>query len=327
MINIQDVCAAHFAYICSGLLPFSSPLGQASDTAAYGLLGLDSNDGIKNLRRIQSTSTSLTLSLSHTTHLCASRSIIAFRMTEVMEWSTCREGDSKEVKEGEVPATSLKRSLGGLFGLIGTTDTSSSSSAAAAGSGVGVGAQSASALRSFQMRAALSPIKVQWALLLADLGMLKGASAYAKDAKYIAEGALHALSLTRQNNMNNMNNNNNYNNNSNSYNNAGQGYGNQKQGTVKHSKAEQCISAIVVHLFFFYTLFTLLRRTYYFFHTIFLMVDFNSCRQFISERGRGSNRPCPCPPLRQRGRGHAIRSYPGNHCCKSPIYQKTRISC
>ena len=258
MINIQDVCAAHFAYICSGLLPFSSPLGQASDTAAYGLLGLDSNEGTKNLRKTHSTSSSLTLSLSHTTRLCASRSIIAFRMTEVMEWSTCREGDSKEVKEGEVPLTSLKRSLGGLFGLIGATDTSSSSSAAAAAGGSGgVGAQSASALRSFQMRAALSPIKVQWALLLADLGMLKAASAYAKDAKYITEGALHALSLTRQSNMNNMNNMNN-NNNNNSYNNAGPGYGNQKQGKAEQTKTEQCSSAVVVHLLFFNTLFALL---------------------------------------------------------------------
>ena len=224
MFNIQDVCAAHFAYICSGLLPFSSPLGQASDSAAYGLLGLDSNES-KSLRKTHS---SVTLSLSHTTRLCASRSIIAFRMTEVMEWSTCREGDGKEVKEGEVPSSSLKRSLGGLFGLIGTTDTSSSSAAAATASGVG--AQSASAQRSFQMRTALSPIKVQWALLLADLGMLRAATAYARDAKYMAEGALQAL--TRQSNMNN-----NYNsNNNNNYNNTGPGpnahgnSGNQKQG-------------------------------------------------------------------------------------------------
>lgn len=236
MLNIQDVCAAHFAYICSGLLPFSSPSGQASDSAAYGLLGLDSNES-KSIRKTHSSS--VTLSLSHTTRLCASRSIIAFRMTEVMEWSTCREGDSKEVKEGEVPSSSLKRSLGGLFGLIGSTDTSSSSSSAAANAS-GVGVQSASALRSFQMRTALSPIKVQWALLLADLGMLRAATAYARDAKYNTEGALQALAR-QQSNMNNNNNNNgnnnNHNYNSNNYTNTGPGpnaHGNnninQKQG-------------------------------------------------------------------------------------------------
>lgn len=148
-------------------------------------------------------------------------------MTEVMEWSTCREGDNKEVKEGEVPSTSLKRSLGGLFGLIGTTDTTSTSTSISPLSGVN--AQSPSALRSFQMRTALSPIKVQWALLLADLGMLKSASAYARDAKYVADGALFALA--RQSSMQQ---NNNYNNN---YNAGGNAHGHPKQGKLCRNKA------------------------------------------------------------------------------------------
>lgn len=226
-INIQDVCAAHFAYVCSGLLPFSSPAGTATDTGAYGLLGLDFSYS-RNSRKAGNNAQSLPLSLTHSTRLCASRSIIAFRMTEVMEWSTCREGDNKEVKEGEVPSTSLKRSLGGLFGLIGTTDTTSTSTSISPLSGVN--AQSPSALRSFQMRTALSPIKVQWALLLADLGMLKSASAYARDAKYVADGALFALA--RQSSMQQ---NNNYNNNN--YNAGGNAHGHPKQGKLCRNKA------------------------------------------------------------------------------------------
>lgn len=219
------MCAAHFAYVCSGLLPFSSPAGTATDTGAYGLLGLDFSYS-RGHKKAGTNAQSLPLSLTHSTRLCASRSIIAFRMTEVMEWSTCREGDNKEVKEGEVPSASLKRSLGGLFGLIGTTDTTSTSISPPSG----VNAQSPSALRSFQMRTALSPVKVQWALLLADLGMLKSASAYARDAKYVADGALFALA--RQSSMQQ---NNNYNNN---YNNAGgNAHGHPKQGKQCRNKA------------------------------------------------------------------------------------------
>ena len=220
------MCAAHFAYVCSGLLPFSSPAGTATDTAAYGLLGLDfSYSRSQKKAGTNAHSLPLTLTLTHSTRLCASRSIIAFRMTEVMEWSTCREGDNKEVKDGEVPSTSLKRSLGGLFGLIGTTDTTATSTSTSTSTSPpsGVNTQSPSALRSFQMRTALSPVKVQWALLLADLGMLKSASAYARDAKYVADSALFALA--RQSSMHQ---NNNYNNN---YNIAGgNAHGHPKQG-------------------------------------------------------------------------------------------------
>jgi hypothetical protein len=212
------VCAAHFAYVCSGLLPFSSPAGTATDTGAYGLLGLDFSYS-RSHRKAGTNAQSLPL--THSTRLCASRSIIAFRMTEVMEWATCREGDNKEVKEGEVPSTSLKRSLGGLFGLIGTTDTTSTSISPPSG----VNAQSPSALRSFQMRTALSPIKVQWALLLADLGMLKSASAYARDAKYVADGAL--IALARQSSMQQNNN----------HNGGGNAHGHPKQGKQCRNKA------------------------------------------------------------------------------------------
>ena len=205
------MCAAHFAYVCSGLLPFSSPAGTATDTGAYGLLGLDFSYS-RGHKKAGTHTQSIPLTLTHSTRLCASRSIIAFRMTEVMEWATCREGDNKEVKEGEVPSASLKRSLGGLFGLIGTTDTTSTSTLISTSPPSGVNAQSPSALRSFQMRTALSPVKVQWALFLADLGMLKAARAYARDAKYVADGALFALARQSSMQQNNNYNNNNYNN-------------------------------------------------------------------------------------------------------------------
>ena len=99
-------------------------------------------------------------------------------MTEIMEYALCSDGKGEKGEKDDV-SNSLSRSLGGLFGLIGTADSATSSIPNSTGG--------SGDIRSSQMRLAVSPVKVQWALLLADLGMLKEASAYAREVKNVLE--------------------------------------------------------------------------------------------------------------------------------------------
>lgn len=99
-------------------------------------------------------------------------------MTEIMEYAFCCDGKGEKGDKENDATNSLTRSLGGLFGLIGKEDTANTIPNSTGGSGD---------IRSYQMRLAISPIKVQWALLLADLGLLKEASAYAREVRNVLE--------------------------------------------------------------------------------------------------------------------------------------------
>lgn len=101
-----------------------------------------------------------------------------------------KKGKSQEGGVSDDPTpVSLSRSLGGLFGLMGVTDTTSNTGSA---SGAGLAGSNAAAVKASQMRLALCPVKMQWALLLADLGLLKGASAYAREAKSVCLTAVQS---------------------------------------------------------------------------------------------------------------------------------------
>ena len=71
---------------------------------------------------------------------------------------------------------SLGRSLGGLFGL-GAAPVEPPP------------AGGVRAVRASQMRAAVCGVKVLWALQLADLGLVAGAGAYAREAKGVLSAA------------------------------------------------------------------------------------------------------------------------------------------
>jgi hypothetical protein len=101
-----------------------------------------------------------------------------------------KKGKTQDGSASDDPTpVSLTRSLGGLFGLMGVTDNSSNSGG---GTGAGLAGSNAAAVKASQMRLALCPVKLQWALLLADLGLLKGASAYAREAKSVCLSAAQA---------------------------------------------------------------------------------------------------------------------------------------
>lgn len=163
--EVRDVDSAHFAYLCSGLLPFtnssSNSNGSSSNSStSFGLLGLEvnSHDGKKR---------AVTLS--------DCPSLFALRLTEILEWTLSKEKESTDsaVVASSGVGSSLSKSLGGLFGLGVAIDKEKTS--ASAPSGVDA--------RVLAMRSVLCPLKVRWALLLADYGDIKGAGAYAREAK------------------------------------------------------------------------------------------------------------------------------------------------
>ena len=110
------------------------------------------------------------------TPLNNSYSLSALRLTEVLECAiTLGSCDTEASSTSTSSSSSLGRSLGGLFGLGGsTTDLPP----------LGL-INTLDAVRVSQMRGAICPIKIQWAMALADLGLLKGASTYAKEAKNV----------------------------------------------------------------------------------------------------------------------------------------------
>ena len=163
----------------------------------------------KDKDKNQIKSSSISSSISHS--LTSSHSLAALRLTEIMEWSMlCGESDSIRDRDRDVPvpSMSLGRSLGGLFGLGGSSSSGGSSSGGSgsgtgdittvAGHGSGSGSSISSgnnnvsgldAYRLSQMRVALCPIKIQFALQLADLGYLSRAAQYAKEAKAVLTNA------------------------------------------------------------------------------------------------------------------------------------------
>ena len=102
-----------------------------------------------------------------------SESLSSLRLTEVMDYAISMSDCDTAHDAPSSTSSSLGRSLGGLFGLGGSANDQPHTGITNVVDDV----------RLSEMRVAMCPIKLQWAMLLADLGLLKGASAYAREVK------------------------------------------------------------------------------------------------------------------------------------------------
>ena len=119
--------------------------------------------------------------------LSNSDSLSSLRLTEVMEYAISMTECDTVHETPSSTSSSLGRSLGGLFGLGGGTNDHPTAGVT----------NVMDEVRLSEMRVAMCPVKIQWAMLLADLGLLRGASAYAKEVKRSLinrkQGTTHAL--------------------------------------------------------------------------------------------------------------------------------------
>jgi len=197
LVESQDLFAAHFVYVCGGVLPTSpssisknlsksggTPHGKGSDkekSGRYCLLGCDMSNS-----RHRSVSDVLAVS--------------GMRMTEILEWALSKGAEArKRAPEG---ASGNNANSGAGAGILGgaisffsssrstaaasnnnTASSSSSSSVSTTTNSTGPGLEYFNEEHLFRLRAVLCPLKVRLAFALADAGLVKEAIAYAQEAK------------------------------------------------------------------------------------------------------------------------------------------------
>jgi hypothetical protein len=171
--------AAHFALVCSGALP-SRPakIAAASTESAFAPASVDD---------IRYTLLGCDVSLPSHRAVADCVAISALRMTEVLEWALSRSFNSGNRSGGSGGAVaSLGKSLIGMFGLGPAAPNESDKTKA--GTGAGTGPAEGEGLTPSQflhVRSVLCPLKLRFAYVLADLGLVKEAAAYASEAKQI----------------------------------------------------------------------------------------------------------------------------------------------
>jgi hypothetical protein len=169
----QDLMAAHFISVCSGELPTPpqpQTEGAVKGAHQYSLLGCD------------------VFSPRHRA-IADCLSLCALRMTEILEWALNRSlTDSNNNAGGNASASSLSKSIIGLFGLGGGSGGKAADQhtqgAAATDSIQSFGI---SQMRLLHVRSVLCPLKLRLAYILADFGMVKEAAAYATEARAIVQ--------------------------------------------------------------------------------------------------------------------------------------------
>lgn len=161
----HDIMAAHFSYMCGGILP-SAPGGK-SKAGRYALLGCDST---KPRHRALSD--------------CIS--VSSLRMTEVYEWTIINSNKKTKLlqQQKKQAASDASSSLSGMFaGMLGGNKVvvpESSQDDKFIGDVV-------SDEEIMCMKIALCPLKVRFATTIADLGYLNEAASYALEAKALVQ--------------------------------------------------------------------------------------------------------------------------------------------
>jgi hypothetical protein len=171
-----DIFAAHFAYICSGSLPDTS-----SAAGCFSLVGCDVN---KLLHR----------------QLADVASVTSFRMAEIFEWLISRGLEAKAKQGGasnanaaassSSAASGLSSLFTGLFKSSSNNELNTPPTAAPGGpsdNSTDEASKNGNIFISSQdfiiLQANLCPLKLQFAHMLADFGLVAEATAYAREIR------------------------------------------------------------------------------------------------------------------------------------------------
>ena len=163
--QLNDVMAAHFTYLAGGLLP-TAP-GRHTK---FSLIGHN-------------------YASSKVNTLVNEQVLLAFRLTELVELAMINHIDKSENKESDSGST-FSKSITGMFGLVGSSSTSTSQTEIPSEDTNSIKSNKVVPLNDKQVqefRVAFAPMKLRFAMLLADFGNNVESYEYAMTIKdYIA---------------------------------------------------------------------------------------------------------------------------------------------